>query len=154
MKTVLAAVAAVAAGAALALGSGLALSPADAAQLPTCYRTTGLDSGHIGDIDVPSAGTTDASTSCLMSRGANSNAVKRLQYTLKICYGRNIAVDGDFGRHTEDALKYAQRVERDNGNYHGQVDGEYGPLTRDGIDWATGPDPHWNCWSVDGPGGS
>src|SRR4051812_46087700 len=88
-KTVLAAAVAMIGATTLAVGSGMVLSPASAA-LPTCNRTTGLDSGHIGDIEVPSAGTTDASTSCVMGRGANSKAVKRLQYTLNVCYARHL----------------------------------------------------------------
>jgi hypothetical protein len=136
-------------GISLAIAGGLLVfgAPAAHAALPTCYRTTNLDSGHIGPIEVPSAGTTPASTSCLMGRGANSNAVRRLQYTLNVCYGRGLSVDGAFGALTERALKYAQSREGvDN-------DGVYGPITRDALLWATGPNPAYNCWGVNGPGG-
>lgn len=134
-------------GAAVLSGSLMLATPPAHAALPTCYRTTSFDSGHIGPIEVPSAGTTAASTSCLMGRGANSNAVKRLQYTLNVCYRAGLRVDGDFGPRTEAALKYAQRLEGT------PADGVYGPYTRDVLMWATGPSPEGNCWTVNGPGG-
>jgi murein L,D-transpeptidase YcbB/YkuD len=100
--------------------------------LPTCYRTASLDTGHVGPVAVPSAGTTRASTSCIMGLGATSNAVRRLQINLNACYAENLQTDRVFGTLTRNALKRAQRSE-------GVVDdGVYGPNTRDALLWWTG----------------
>ncbi|WP_129803574.1 peptidoglycan-binding domain-containing protein [Streptomyces sp. F001] len=48
---------------------------------------------------------------CWMDYGSTGNGVRILQLALQSCYGRSIAVDGDFGPATRDALKYAQRQE-------------------------------------------
>ncbi|MFE7074689.1 peptidoglycan-binding domain-containing protein [Streptomyces sp. NPDC057620] len=67
---------------------------------------------------------------CWMDYGSTGNGVKVLQLTLKTCYGRSIAVDGDFGPATRDALKYAQK-------YEGiSVDGQYGEQTFWNLKWA------------------
>jgi hypothetical protein len=117
------------------------------AALPTCYRTTGLDTGSIGPLEVPSAGTTEASTSCLMGRGATSDAVRRLQVNLNECYGDyfdpDLKTDRVFGGLTEAALRKAQGAART------PDDGVYGPYTRDALEWWTGT----TCYPVDGPGG-
>lgn len=102
------------------------------AALPTCYRTALLDTGHVGPVPVPSAGTTPASTSCVMGVGATSAAVRRLQMNLNECYGENLATDQIFGTRTRDALKRAQRAEGIT------ADGIYGPNTRNALTWWTG----------------
>jgi peptidoglycan hydrolase-like protein with peptidoglycan-binding domain len=63
------------------------------------------------------------SINCHLQRGNKNLAVKYLQIALHYCYGREIAPDGDFGPKTEEALIYAQAVERI------KRDGVYGPET-------------------------
>ncbi|HYN97574.1 MAG TPA: peptidoglycan-binding domain-containing protein [Pilimelia sp.] len=141
MKRIMAVFAAV--GMALA-ASVVAATPASAA-LPTCYRQAPLDTGHIGDINVPSAGTTASSTSCILKRGHRNAAVKRLQQNLNVCFnGADIADDGVFGPQTEAALERTQRA------LGIEDDGVYGPVTRDRMPWWAGGA---GCWRVNGPGG-
>ncbi|WP_190195832.1 peptidoglycan-binding domain-containing protein [Streptomyces djakartensis] len=67
---------------------------------------------------------------CLMRRGNyDNNAVKYLQEVLRDIYHYDIAVDGDFGPATENALIRLQRQLRIT------ADGIYGPQTRDAICW-------------------
>jgi peptidoglycan hydrolase-like protein with peptidoglycan-binding domain len=124
---------------------GVSAAPA-AAALPTCYRLAPLDTGHIGPVNVPSAGSTPESTSCILKRGNRNAAVVRLQQTLNACYDNphKLEVDGVFGGLTEAALRRTQAA-------HGiGADGVYGPITRDTISWSAGGG---SCVSVDGPGG-
>lgn len=128
----------------------VALPSAPASALPTCYRTAGLDTGSVGPVPVPSAGTTAASTSCIMGNGATSAAVRRLQETLNACYRESLAKDGIFGNQTQAALRRAQSREGTT------ADGVYGPYTRDRLLWWTGS--YWSdgtpiCYQVNGPGG-
>jgi Putative peptidoglycan binding domain len=123
-------------------------SPAYA--LPTCYRTVNVfvTWGESGPVPVPSAGSTAASTSCLMGQGAQSSAVTRLQSTLNKCYGEHLTTDGIFGGLTKAALQRAQWDEGITG------DGVYGPITRDHLLWWTGG--YWGsgtpiCGTVDQP---
>src|SRR5215813_2671362 len=46
--------------------------------------------------------------SCIMGRGAVSNAVEELQDALNTCYGKGLTMDGDFGPRTETALRQVQ----------------------------------------------
>src|SRR5215471_13881677 len=46
--------------------------------------------------------------SCIMGRGAVSNAVRQMQDDLDTCYGKGLAVDGNFGPLTQTALKQVQ----------------------------------------------
>ncbi|MDG4797650.1 peptidoglycan-binding domain-containing protein [Micromonospora sp. WMMD1082] len=62
-----------------------------------------------------------------MGQGSVSSAVRALQTTLSFCYGKNIAVDGDFGPATRQALIEVQRSSRI------AADGVYGPQTRDAL---------------------
>lgn len=112
--------------------------------LPTCYRQAPLDTGHIGTIDVPSTGTTPQSTRCVMRRGTNNGAVKRLQGNLNVCFNGDpkLVVDGSFGEKTEAALTRTQRA------LGISADGVYGPQTRDAMPWWAGGA---GCWAVTGP---
>ncbi|WP_420794858.1 peptidoglycan-binding domain-containing protein [Salinispora tropica] len=65
-----------------------------------------------------------------MAEGAYSEAVFRLQVTLKRCYGANIATDSHFGPATKSALISAQRRENI------AADGIYGTETRNNLDWS------------------
>jgi murein L,D-transpeptidase YcbB/YkuD len=116
--------------AAACLPAVAAAEPAAAA--PTCHRTTTLATQAYGPVPVPSAGTTPASTTCLIGRGATSSAVRRLQQNLNACHGASLTQDGVFGARTESALRAAQRA------VGVADDGVYGPRTRDALRWWTG----------------
>jgi hypothetical protein len=61
--------------------------------------------------------------SCIMGRGAVSNAVSQLQSSLNQCYGKSLTVDRIFGSLTETALRQVQAAVNAN------PDGVYGPET-------------------------
>ncbi|MFD9445268.1 peptidoglycan-binding domain-containing protein [Streptomyces sp. NPDC060006] len=67
---------------------------------------------------------------CWMDYGSTGNGVETLQLALKSCYGRSIVVDGDFGPATRDALEYAQSQEGIT------VDGQYGEQGFNNLKWA------------------
>jgi peptidoglycan hydrolase-like protein with peptidoglycan-binding domain len=100
--------------------------PASAAT-PTCTKTVTYQNAW-----VPAA--SNGSVTCLMSRGANSDAVRQLQDSLNDCYAARfesedralwpLVQDGDFGGNTEKALKRVQTFVRISS------DGKYGPQTR------------------------
>ncbi|HEX8629962.1 MAG TPA: peptidoglycan-binding domain-containing protein [Catenuloplanes sp.] len=115
----------------------LTTTPQSASAAPTCTRTATVtavqDAGdlHPFRINVPSTGTTAASTSCDMGVGAQSSAVRALQLTLNKCYDADLGQpDGIFGTRTRAALRDAQRIA---GMSTNQRDGVYGPLTRNRI---------------------
>ncbi|MEV0222316.1 peptidoglycan-binding domain-containing protein [Streptomyces sp. NPDC050704] len=64
-----------------------------------------------------------------MAQGSTGGGVTSLQKALRHCYGRNIAIDGEFGPATKEALEYAQ------GRAGVRQDGEYGPETRWAMLW-------------------
>ncbi|WP_298572701.1 peptidoglycan-binding domain-containing protein [Streptomyces luteogriseus] len=66
---------------------------------------------------------------CYMNQGAEGDAVKALQKNLNWCYGRNLDVDGIFGKDTREALEYAQAQEKIG------KDGKYGELSRTHLEW-------------------
>ncbi|MGI5512969.1 peptidoglycan-binding domain-containing protein [Streptomyces sp. CA-106131] len=89
-------------------GAGLmtvSAPPAVASSLPICTKGTWI-SEPVFTIYMPT--TSSNSTSCFLARGDVSSAVTALQKSLKICFGKNIAIDGDFGPATESALKSVQ----------------------------------------------
>ncbi|MBM2620993.1 peptidoglycan-binding protein [Actinoplanes sp. LDG1-06] len=120
--------------AALAVLAGLAIvlsatGPASAdvpagglAASVSCTRAAQFTSGGYLANYVPV--TSGRSTNCILSKGNNSGAVTGLQSNLNICYQRNLALDGDFGQNTKNALIYAQ------GKMKTDTDGVYGPDTR------------------------
>ncbi len=59
----------------------------------------------------------------------------RLQNTLRMCYQQGIALDGDFGPATRQALMNAQTWEREVRRQNVATDGVYGPRTRDVLTW-------------------
>jgi peptidoglycan hydrolase-like protein with peptidoglycan-binding domain len=104
-------------------------TPAMASTTASCTSLTiyQLRSGQGGQI--PTIGWQTGKDNCLLGVGNQSIAVERLQYVLRYCYSRQIAVDGIFGPQTRTALQYAQRAE------HISADGVYGPQTRDHPKW-------------------
>ncbi|MBU2668353.1 peptidoglycan-binding protein [Actinoplanes bogorensis] len=88
----------------------------------SCTRAAQFTSGGYLANYVPV--TSSKSTNCILAKGNNSGAVTGLQSNLNICYKRNLAIDGDFGQNTKDALIYAQGVMKTD------KDGVYGPDTR------------------------
>lgn len=67
---------------------------------------------------------------CWMDYGSDGVGVEALQLALKSCYGQPIAVDGEFGPATRDALKYAQ------GKEGIAADGLYGEQVFENLKWA------------------
>lgn len=115
------------AGAGIALATGiLALLPSSPASAATPNCTTGgqwssTNSG-VGFVTAP-LNSSRTTAKCALERGANNSAVRALQSSIVKCYGINIAIDGDFGGNTFNALKTVQ------GRIGAGVDGEYGPQT-------------------------
>lgn len=128
MKLVIARVA-VGVAMALTVGTGWASaspSPSEevsAAVLPTCT--------HKWDYQPATA---NRSKKCVPGRGNYGNGVLALQQSLKYCYGKNIALDRDFGPATRTALIQVQRA------VGATADGVYGPETNRKMKWlaATG----------------
>jgi hypothetical protein len=125
-----------------------------ASAAPTCSRTTNVFIPDLGgSTKMPSTGSTEASTSCNMGRGAQSPAVKWLQQSLNVCYEFELtqkglyplSADGIFGAKTESGLRTAQSTEGTS------ADGVYGPHTRDAIRWWGGTTT-FNCGNYNGPG--
>lgn len=92
--------------------TALAAAPASAA-VPVCNSSVAVKktvSGKLRSAQIPSYST---KITCQMVKGAEGREVKALQTTLKKCYrqydlNRNLAVDGEFGPDTKQALKNAQ----------------------------------------------
>jgi hypothetical protein len=73
---------------------------------------------------------------CLLSQGDYNNwGVVALQNMLRECYGQNIALDGDFGPATRQALLNAQRWEVVVYHENIAIDGIYGPDTKNAVMW-------------------
>lgn len=119
----------VVAGAAIASGMILVSAPAsaDVAPLAHCSRTVRVATQVNIPANIPASGSTAASTNCTMGQGSNSSAVRALQLTLLECYGKNIAIDSDFGSNTARALREVQR------QLGIADDGVYGSQTRNAL---------------------
>ncbi|MGE9349317.1 peptidoglycan-binding domain-containing protein [Isoptericola variabilis] len=117
----------------------VAAAPASAA-LPYCTSSVTKQKvihGAYRSAKIPSR---DGSVACQMAQGANGKHVSALQTALKKCYGQNIAVDGDFGPATKQALKNAQstinkRLAAAGSTTRIGVDGMYGSQTRTYLNW-------------------
>ena len=92
--------------------------PDDIAATPTCNWVAAFAGAW-----VPMHLATN-SVNCNMVRGTNSEAVKKLQHSMNLCYREHLVEDGDFGGNTEAALRRTQRA-AGTGD-----DGQYGPNTR------------------------
>ena len=123
----------------LASGGVLAATagPAGAA-VPTCNEATRKYSVSNQYMFIPVYYST-LSPQCNMRRGNKNNGVKYLQRVMRDQYDYAIAVDGDFGPATENALKALQR------RLGISADGVYGPQTRDAICWPLWEYPD-SCW--------
>jgi len=73
---------------------------------------------------------------CVLSQGDNNNwGVVALQNALRECYNQNIALDGDFGPATRQALVNAQTWEVYVYGERIAIDGIYGPDTKSAMLW-------------------
>jgi peptidoglycan hydrolase-like protein with peptidoglycan-binding domain len=109
---------------------GITLSPpAMASTTASCTSLTLYKDAQGVWTQIPTIGWETHRDNCLLGIGNQSVAVERLQWSLRFCYNRSIALDGVFGPQTESALRYAQRAE------HISADGVYGPQTRDDLKW-------------------
>jgi peptidoglycan hydrolase-like protein with peptidoglycan-binding domain len=120
---------AAAASTAVLTATGLAVtaSPAEAASYPTCNAQRVVStSGSFFTYQPYYTGT--GSRDCLMSQGAQSNAVYALQIAIDTCY-QDISRDGIYGPETRRAVWAVQETEEVG------VDGVYGPETRKAMEW-------------------
>jgi len=93
--------------------------------------------------------TSGGNSACLLYQGLSNSGVKALQFTLNMCFGENLALDGIFGPLTKSALIRAQKA------VGTAADGVYGPNTRDRLNaklkWVVTRDwlPRWwMCTSI------
>ncbi|MFD5567949.1 peptidoglycan-binding domain-containing protein [Streptomyces cadmiisoli] len=132
-------------------GTTMFVSPASAA-IPTCNTVKTLTNND-PDIKVPAYSGTGSTTCGLEQGNYNNAAVTELQKALNRCYYRYygipagnfwpIAEDGDFGSKTREALRRAQAHHT---SEPADIDGEYGPITRDLLDFRTAQGD--GCWYV------
>ena len=121
-----------AAAAALATAGGLAVAAPAEAALPICTTRAELTGNYGAKIWVPAIPVNYTySTDCQLKRGVNNDAVRVLQASAANILDRNLAVDGDFGGNTQQAVRDVQRV------YGIRIDGVYGPQTRGALCWLT-----------------
>lgn len=114
------------------LSVGPLAAPAHAAASCTSFTSTSSwpDAPNGNYHHVPSVGAQTHNFACILAMGNNSLAVRALQESLVACYGQPIAVDGDFGPATRQAVRNAQTtINRIHPEARLAVDGEYGPRT-------------------------
>ncbi|WP_326607746.1 peptidoglycan-binding protein [Streptomyces sp. NBC_01799] len=120
-----------------------------AAATPTCNTVKSVEGYNKGLIRVPAYSAT-GSTTCALTQGNSGAGVLELQRALNKCfynaYGSNqsywpLAEDGDFGPNTKKALTEAQDYHT---NVPADIDGVYGPITRDMLLWRSAT--YNNCW--------
>jgi murein L,D-transpeptidase YcbB/YkuD len=76
-------------------------------------------------VNFPTIGTGTGATNCILSYGDHNWGVVALQQWLQFCGAPQVEVDGIYGPVTRDAITWAQAT-------HGiKMDGVYGPQTRD-----------------------
>ncbi|MEU6324183.1 peptidoglycan-binding domain-containing protein [Streptomyces sp. NPDC047009] len=95
---------------------------ASVASLPIC--TADVEATGVSGLWLEVPGTSSGSSSCYLAPGDYSDAVSALQFSMVRCYGKSIAVDGDFGPATRNALLSVQRT------IGAAQDGVYGTETR------------------------
>lgn len=102
----------------------------------TCAHTTTFTSSQ-GRYTIPSNDSDDPVTArdCTLDQDHGGGAtVKTLQQALNQCNGAHLAVDGDYGAGT------AQAVSAFQGSHGLTADGTYGPATAGKLAWPTTPD--------------
>jgi hypothetical protein len=119
---------------ALVAASGLGVLVPGSAQAATPVCQGFVVSLTSGSVEYHTPTSLSGNPSCSLIQGNTGWGVVVLQESLRACFGQNIAVDGDFGPNTKNALMNAQR--RINSWSAGvgvsanlSVDGEYGPHT-------------------------
>jgi peptidoglycan hydrolase-like protein with peptidoglycan-binding domain len=112
--------------AAIALVAGVlsVAAPASAA-LPTCTALTTYIATNGQYVQFPTNGAGTRDLFCKLRRGDRNWGVVALQQSIHFCGGRQVEVDGIYGPITEDAIEWTQAA---NGL---TVDGVYGPDTKD-----------------------
>lgn len=97
--------------------------------LGTCRSWTTLYNAGL-HINLPSISRNGLDINCQLQDGNyNNDSVYKLQDMLRLCYGQNIARDGDFGPNTEKALKNVQ------GSVGVPASGVYNPTTGANVVW-------------------
>ncbi|MFI8186915.1 peptidoglycan-binding protein [Actinacidiphila glaucinigra] len=129
-------------------GAAVSTTPAAAAP-PTCNAVKAVPgAGGYPLKALVYSGT--GSTTCALQQGNSGAAVKELQIALNKCfylaYDRTakywpLKEDGDFGDNTRKALTEAQDYFT---NVPADIDGVYGPITRDLLLWRA--QNHNGCW--------
>jgi peptidoglycan hydrolase-like protein with peptidoglycan-binding domain len=138
--------------AALAAVSGIAVipalmlaAPADAAAF--CTGTSliaGMDPNPV-QLRVPTVGNGSGDWNCDLEYGDDNVAVARLQIALDTTlangcnFGAGLAVDSDYGTLTRNAVTYLQE------NIFVPVDGEYGPVTAENMEWPVAGSNETRC---------
>lgn len=98
-----------------------------AAAPPTCTTSSQFRDRYSNYINLPT--TSGRARVCELRSGDANSAVWRLQWNLNSCYGRDLDVDGSFGRQTREALIAVQR------SIGVEADGVYGPITMRTMNW-------------------
>jgi peptidoglycan hydrolase-like protein with peptidoglycan-binding domain len=115
-------------GLALLMAGTVTVSQAAPAAVPTCTGFTTFYGSFAGVPAHTYRPAQNGNTDCVLRPGDQGPGVYVLQDAISKCYTKIVA-DGLFGRETDAALRYIQRL-------HGLVtDGVYGPRTRDAMRW-------------------
>jgi len=128
----------IAPAAALAVASGIAVLPAltsapPASAAAVCTGTSLVTGGGGDQIRVPTTTNGSKNVTCDLALGNTGSGVARLQVALdnSLCNppGAGLAVDGDYGPLTQQAVRNTQAA------YGVAVDGIYGPVTGHAMWW-------------------
>lgn len=90
-----------------------------------------VDQSDVGDVEVPgdAAVFSESTVDCDVGEGSDDEAVAALQDALVRCNGQDVAVDGDYGPATAEAVANVQR------QAGVSADGTYDPETRQAMQW-------------------
>jgi peptidoglycan hydrolase-like protein with peptidoglycan-binding domain len=117
--------------------------PDAALALPVCASWTDYVTGPGTpyDVHIPTTTRNSGNRNCVLTNGAQTDGVFKLQDALNRCYGQGLVADGDFGPATEAAVRNVQR-------FHGlPVDGDFGPQTSAAMTWPKYLNGSYNhCW--------
>ncbi|GIG68931.1 peptidoglycan-binding domain-containing protein [Phytomonospora endophytica] len=124
--------------AAATVGVVAAGTPANAA-LPYCNNVSGVNDTSSGGARYQTyVNGGNYTTACNMAyynqngTDGEREAIRQIQWDLKLCYGQSLRVDGEYGPITREAVRNVQRyLNTPQGGSHGLlVDGWSGPRTR------------------------